>query len=159
MVKLNITLGGPVLNNYINIDPLPRQPQQDLIQAEPDKLDHLVDNNECSQIIAEGVLDFYPLGARYQVITHWLSKLSHGGTLVLTCRDIHDLSRQIHRGEISGTSDINNALYGAANHMWTLRKSVASLEDTIQMCLANGQTEVVAVKYIGADYVLTVKRK
>lgn len=83
-MKINLTYGGssPIENDHLNLDPL-ADGSDSRIQAHPNMLDAHVDRAGCEQLLARDVIDFFDPSLVDNLITHWVSKLRHGGMLVV----------------------------------------------------------------------------
>jgi hypothetical protein len=159
VLKLNISLGQPPLNGYWNIDPLAPEGSDKHVRADPNCLDGIVDNNECEEVLAQYTLDFIPLQARFQVLTHWMSKVAHGGMLILTCLNINELARLIHLGQIADSQSITANVFGPCTNIWLIRKSVTTVDDTIGMIRQGGQFDVEKVVFDGLMFTVVARRK
>ena len=95
-MKINITLGGSgYKSGYVNVDPTLKRMgeevvlekanngQTNVIKADIRNLDEITLENECVEIVAEDILDYLQLGESRKVLAHWISKLRHGGKIVV----------------------------------------------------------------------------
>lgn len=158
-MKVQLTLGKPSLNGYMVLDPLANPNQNDRIQADPTNLDAFVDANECSEFLSLEILDHVPIFIRPKVLNHWLTKISHGGTITISATDMNELSRLIQNGQLNDIVSINNALYSTGQNVWLVKKSYVPLQQTIEMIMSTGQFNIEHVKFEGFQYFVTARRK
>ena len=78
-MKIRITVGAEEkLNGYINVDPVSRF---DDLESDVRNLDSIAEDAECSEVLAEEVIDFIRREEVYPILDHWISKLRHGGKM------------------------------------------------------------------------------
>lgn len=157
-MKINLKLGQPPINGYVNLDPLAQSGDTKSIQADLSNLDQFVDANECSEILALYVLDFFPLQMRPQILMHWMSKVAHDGTLTLSGLDIREAARLIHLGYIDNSPQITDTLYGPAQNLWTIRKGVTAPQEIIDIVLSTGQFRLENQKFDNLYWLLSFRR-
>lgn len=157
-MKLNLLIGGAALNGYLNADQV-FNGQSDRVQAELQDLDPIVDHNECEEVLALDILDFMPLSMRQKTLHGWMTKVAHGGTITLSCLDLNEFTRQVYNGNLHDTYQVNQILFGPVTHTWSIRKSICTLSDTVQMIMSTGQFDVVSQRFSGVHYIVTAKRK
>ncbi len=156
LLKINLKLGGQNLNGYLNIDPI--SSAEGCVQHNLDNIEDLVDHNSASEFIANDVLDYLPIGMKQNVLTHWLTKISHGGSFIMTGTDIREAARLIHTGKVDMMTQGNNLLYGMGNNMWTLKKGLLTWEDAVNMIMSTGQFQVESMKFQDYKYVIKAVR-
>lgn len=76
-----------------------------------DNIDGLCDDNECTMIFGQSILDSIPFEKHAEFINHLYSKLRHGGRLILGGTDIVSLSLNIFNKTIN-VNDANKMIYG-----------------------------------------------
>lgn len=155
-MRVQLTIQKPALNGFLVIDPTCQPGQNDRVLCQNiTNLDDLVDNNECEEIICEEVLDYLPLPARLPALSNYLTKIQHGGTIVITGLCPYEASRLVHQGQLSNLQQINALLYGTA----ALRKSIVPAEYNVGIAVQTGQFVVEQVKYANLQYVIVMRRK
>jgi hypothetical protein len=157
-MKLNLLIGGAALNGYLNADQL-FNGQNDRVQAELQDLDPIVDHNECDEVLALDILDFIPLSLRAKTLNGWMTKVAHGGTITVSCLDLSEFTRKVYNGDLKDTYQVNQILFGPVTTAWSIRKSVCTLSETVQMIMSTGQFDVVSQRFDGVHYIVTAKRK
>ena len=157
MLKVNIGVRlNPVLNGYLNLDLAAQPNENDRIHADIYKLDNLLDHNECDEIILNDSLDYLPYGqARQTALQHIMTKLAHGGKLIIMGSDIYEVCRLGHLGQLD-VQALNSIVYGIG------KKSFVRPMDNVQMVLSSGQFESEEVKYnsnVPFQYTVVMRRK
>lgn len=157
MLKVNIGVRlNPVLNGFLNLDLAAQPNENDRIHADIFKLDNLIDNNECDQIIINDSLDYLPFGqARQTALQHVMTKVSHGGKLIITGSDLYEVCRLGHLGQLDSQT-LNSIVYGIG------KKSFCRPNDNAQVILSSGQFDLVDKKFntnVPFQYILTFVRK
>lgn len=128
-MKLNLTLGHPPINGYLNVDPF--FDHDGKTKCDLDKLE-CVDDGECSEILAIDVLEYVPVPIADQTLTHWVSKLAHKGVLVIGGTNL----RQVCKCILDKTLDIDRAnqiLYGEQRFPGDLKYGMVDME---RLCAA-----------------------
>jgi len=109
-MKLNLLWGTNPRNGYTNVDPFGFGDEQKTLGS-LHQLNDIVDDNEAEEIIAEDVIDFLPRDSVVETIQHWISKLCHGGTLIIGGVDAYEVARAFANYEIN-LADLNYLLHG-----------------------------------------------
>lgn len=126
-MKVNLLLGDDSpRSNYLNLDPLapPNDPYRK--QGSLTNFDEFADDAECDEIIATDILDFFSGKDTDAVATYWLSKLRHGGQIVIGGVDIRSVARAITNGSLT-LEAANVLLYGTQDTASTFRKSSTTM--------------------------------
>ena len=160
-MKVNLLIGNssPVLNGYLNIDCCGNPQSSDRIVGQIENLEALVDANECEELIALQVLDHMPIQIRAKVLQHYLTRIAHGGLLIISSIDLMEVSRLIYNGSIADILEMNKLVYGIGNNPWSWKKSFIPLQDTIGLIMNGGQFVIESIKYDGVFYVIKSRRK
>jgi hypothetical protein len=98
-MKLNICVNGEYKENYKNIEPRIN-------------LDDVVQNAECEEILALNIMDYIPTEIVYNILKHYVSKLRHGGKIILGGTDLVLLSKEIVTGRLN-IVEANKMLHGS----------------------------------------------
>jgi hypothetical protein len=130
-MKINITLGGAGYKaGYVNIDPTLKRLGEDIIlenanddqtnviKADVRNLDDVALENECLEIVAEDILDYLQIKESRTVLAHWISKLRHGGKIVVGGTD-----RSID------SESLNEIIHGSFAESWSVKLSHTTMED------------------------------
>ena len=157
-LKVNLKISGPNINNFLNIDPLSNPNDPNCVAANFDNIDALVDHNSCSQLLALDVLDYLPLQMRAQVLNNWACKISHGGTIIVGGLDIREAARAIYYQNLDILREGNLMLFGPADHIMRLKKSLVTIDDTVNMIMQTNQFSIISKKFDGLNYLVEARR-
>lgn len=100
-------------------------------------LNHVIDDAEAIEIRAIEILEYFPANLSEQIINYWLSKLAHGGRLVLGLIDPQELSRHFSQGRLD-IDQLNLFLYGEQREPWQFRKTVFTLPQAVAYLESKG---------------------
>lgn len=157
-MKLNLTINGVPLNGYLNIDPLAQPNDQSKVQHPLDNLDDLVDNNECDEVLAYGIIDVFPIEVKKDKLAYWASKVEHKGVFVFSGTDLRKASKII-ADESMDTRNSNALLYGnPAANPWTTKRSLWTLDEARSAIVSTQQFNIYSIEYSGIDYIIKAKR-
>lgn len=144
------------LNGFLNLDLAAQPNEQDRVHADIYKLDSLLDNNECDQVILNDSLDYLPFGqARQTALQHVMTKIAHGGQLIIMGTDIREACRLGHLGQLND-QQLNHIVYGMG------KKSFVSLEENVNVVLSGGQFDLLEKKFnlnLSFQYIQTFQRR
>lgn len=116
-MKLNITIQPYELNGYLNISPLKGENIWQL-SAEP---------AECMEIIAEDIVDYIPNADLENVVKNYVSKLRHGGKIILGGTDVFEVSKRISM-QSKDISELNQLIYGVESPTgWGFKRGISSI--------------------------------
>lgn len=107
-MKVFIGIGNSHMNGYLNIDPLGGEGKQSLDFR---NLDPVCDTAECTEICAPDILDYIHISEVIDVLRNWVSKLRHGGTLIVGGFDAYEVCCGVVSGQLD-TIEFNNIIYG-----------------------------------------------
>jgi len=131
-MKLHISVGkGFTKPGYLNIDPITGQGNELSVKADIRKLDEFVSDSECTEIIAENVLDYLEAGEADQALQHWVKKLRHGGKIIIGGTDAHQISKMFYYKEID-IEKFNLLTHGQFSAPWDVFMSHTTIEDLLQ---------------------------
>jgi 2-succinyl-5-enolpyruvyl-6-hydroxy-3-cyclohexene-1-carboxylate synthase len=157
MSKINLLIDSPaVKDGYINIDPFTQEGDQTKISGAVSKLDHTVDNGEASEIIAEDVIDY--LGPDYvdKAINNWLSKLQHGGIIVIGGTDIRVVCKSYFLRQLN-TVEVNNLIYGEQKNVQKYKKSCLTIHEVCELLKSLG-LKIILKRHDSFRYLIKAKR-
>ena len=121
--KINLLYGsGDVLHTHLNLDPFTSKETDVLIRADVKNLDDFVDDAEAQEIIALDVIDYIPLTDVNKVIKHWVSKLRHGGTLIIGGTDLFEVSKSFAQYRIDITR-ANKLIHGEQSKPYLIKRT------------------------------------
>ena len=119
-------------------------------------ISNLVEDNECLEILAPTIINYLPFNQLQQIITGWVSKLRHGGKIVLGGTDLYEISKRVTRGEID--TDLANVLiYGQQTGVWDVKRSQLNLKDVSDL-LSHLGLKIITKKLDGIDMVVEAIR-
>ncbi len=135
-MKLNLLWSGHALNGYINVDPFGFG-EEGKVVADVKNLDDVVDDAEATEIIAEDIIDFLPLGDVERVIEHWIKKLRHGGKIIVGGTDMFEVCKAFSNYTID-LAMANYLLHGAQEKPWEERHANFTLIGLAQFLKERG---------------------
>jgi len=116
-MKLNITIQPYELSGYKNISPL----------TGSNILDLPVEKAECTEIIGEDIIDYISYDKIQEVVTGYVSKLRHGGRIILGGTDIFEVAKQCIT-QSNPVQKTNQLLYGDGNPSgWGFKRSCTTI--------------------------------
>lgn len=135
-MRLNLLMDNPgdIRQGYLNVDLLaPDSDPAGRVQCDPSNLAPLVDAGEVTELVAHGILDLIPMHQANALLDHWLSRLAHGGTIVLSCVDILEVTKSLQNRLIT-IEQANVFLHGEQDKPWRFRQAnytLAQLADIL----------------------------
>ena len=134
-MKLRITVGAEdKLNGYTNVDPVS---QFDGLDADLRNLDAIVSDAECSEILADEVIDFIRQEEVYPILDHWINKLRHNGNIFVSFYDTRQIAKAFFRGKIS-LDEFNKIVHGTFSAPWYIRLGHTSVEEVSKFLQTRG---------------------
>ena len=120
--KINLLYGsGDVLHTHLNLDPFTAEETDTLIRADIKNLNDFVDDAEAQEIIALDVIDYIPLMDINKVIEHWVSKLRHGGSLIIGGVDLFEVSKAFAQYRLDIT-EANQLIHGEQSKPYLVKR-------------------------------------
>ena len=120
--KINLLYGsGDVLDTHLNLDPFTAEETDALIRADVKNLNDFVDDAEAEEIIALDVIDYMPLRDINTVIEHWVSKLRHGGSLIIGGVDLLEVSKAFVQYRLDITQ-MNQLVHGEQSKPYLVKR-------------------------------------
>jgi len=147
-VKAFITISEPAIEGYTYISPLLGHYLNDI--------SNLVENNECTEILAPSIINYLPFNQLQQTISNWVSKLRHGGKIIIGGYDMYEIAKRIVRGEIE-TDLANVLLYGQQINVWDVQRSQITLTDLVDLMTHLG-LKVIKKKLDGVEMIVEAVR-
>jgi hypothetical protein len=155
-MKVNLLYkSNNLLSGFINIDPF--SSKEDIesnkkIQGNIGDLDWVVEDSECTQIIAEDVLNYFAGPEVDQVIENWVRKLRHKGTIIIGGVDLFEVCRGID-GRYIDLVNANILLYGEDGE----KKSILSSID-LSKALRNLGLKIIKNRCNSYKYIIEAER-
>jgi hypothetical protein len=151
-MKLYLGLDIQPVSGHTTIDPLGGEGK---VALDFRNLDNVADNGECEVINAK-VLDHIHGSELYAVISHWVSKLAHGGSIMLGGRDLFEVSKRVITGE-SSNSDCNKMFYGVNNSATGISKGMYEANEIAGILVELG-LEIDKKRINGIDFIVEAHR-
>ena len=137
-VKINLLYGsGDVLHTHLNLDPFVAEETDVLIRSDVKNLDSFVDDAEAKEIIALDVIDYIPLTDINKVIEHWVSKLRHGGSLIIGGTDLFEVSKAFAQYRLDITKT-NKLIHGEQHKPYLIKRTNFSMLGLVDFLSALG---------------------
>jgi hypothetical protein len=152
-MKLYLTINSQPLNGYTTIDPFGGIGK---IALDHKNLDSVCETNECTEIYGPNILDYIHISSFNAVIDHYISKLRHGGRLILGGTDIRDISKKIIKDDIT-LADVNFLLYGPAPFNWLAKCGAHTMHD-VTTILKEKNLEIISQKCDELKFIIEAKR-
>lgn len=151
-MKVRIGYNQPSIKGYIHIDP---KPQTENIPAYTNSLENLnldgiVDNNECTEIVAGELINYIPVEKVFGILNHVCMKLRHGGKITVGGIDARLLALGIFNGGLD-PAEFNKTIF-AEGH-----KSILPMND-IALLLSKIGLVVTSRELNGVSYLITAER-
>ena len=108
-MKVNLLYGGAPLSGYLNVNHLGAS--EGCHHGNMTDLTEFIDDAEASEILALDVINFFCKNEVLGIIDNWVSKLRHGGKIIIGAADSDSICKSFYEHDIS-IADINSMLYG-----------------------------------------------
>lgn len=152
-MKLFVTINKEPINTYITVDPFGGSNK---IAIDHRNLDQACSTNECMEIYAPEILDHVHFTELDNFIKHYISKLRHGGRLIIGGTDIRDIAKKIIKDELS-INDVNNLFFGMSPMNWLSKTGSYTMHDIVNLLKQNG-LKIVKQKCDDIKYIIEAKR-
>ena len=119
-------------------------------------LDAVCTANECQELRALNILDYYHMADYDRLVSHWTSKLRHGATITLGGLDIIEVNTALYNNSIS-PDEYNTLVFGSSNQNWELKKSLLSIHQVGNLLLGKG-LQLVSKEFANLRYIITARR-
>ena len=113
-------------------------------------LDAVAQPNECTEILADNILDYIPTNNMYDVLKHYASKLRHNGKLIISGTDIVLVAKDIVTQRLN-LVEANKIIYGDRTEV---KSGMISMFDIIPLIESIG-LKVMKKSY--NDYIFTLE--
>lgn len=95
-MKIKLSVNDKPMNGYISLDPVPADPSiQPAFSGSFADLTAVVNMAECTEILADDILDYIHISDMYNVVQHWCGLLRHGGKIIIGGTDIAEVAKAI----------------------------------------------------------------
>lgn len=144
LMKINISI-QPEDIGYHNISPINGDNPFDL----------QINDNECTEIIADNILDYIPHSQLIPVLTHYVSKMRHGGKIILGGTDLIE-SMKVLLSDMN-IEESNSRLFGNQKHIWDFKKGGYTC-DIIAKCLQSLGLRIILKRIENCRFIVEAKR-
>ena len=156
-VKVNIIYNSAdILNGYHNISPF-NSDNPDVVIGNIASLDWIVDNGECSEIIATDSIEYLPHNKINEILSNWVSKLKVGGKLILGFLETAELVNMYNRGMLK-QEDFNKLLHGSQEQPYLVKLSSYSAPQLIESLQKQHTIKLMKHVLSGVDCSLVFER-
>lgn len=114
-----------------------------------------VENNECTLIIADTILDYISFSSLKDTLVHYVSKLRHKGTLIIGGTDLIESSKIL-----LSTQDLESAvinIFGTQEHPWKIKRACYSAQ-YIKNILENLKLKILHIRYNAYNFAIEAYR-
>lgn len=113
-MKLFIGVDVAPLNGYTTVDPVG---SENTISVDFRSLDSVCEPAECTEIRAPNILNFIHGSELYSVLANWVSKLRHGGKLIVGGSELLECCKSVMLGQIN-VAEANKLFYNEKRTPW-----------------------------------------
>ena len=128
-MKVHINVGKPAINGYINLDPMGGE---DKCVGQITNINGIAEDAECTEILADDILDFIPSNEILNTLRHYVGKLRHGGKLIIGGTDLHSVCQAIVTKQLNCV-EANHLLHGEQNNTWAFKYGQINLDDLVKL--------------------------
>lgn len=133
-MKLHISINKAPLNGYTNISPMGGEEK---FICNPKNLEGLVEDAQCTEIIAEDILDYIASNDILNFLTYYVKKLRHKGKLIIGGTDLYSLCKAVVTKNLNVLLT-NHLLHGEQTHPWDFKYGQISLDDLVDLLKSLG---------------------
>lgn len=129
-MKLYLSINGAPISNYLNLSPIQGDislGQEWVCWSNFGDLSQFAEHGEVWEILADNIIDYFPLSDIAKVLEYWAKLLRHGGKLIVGGTDAGELSREFFLGNIP-VQDLNKIVYGENARKSSLNYTVGIVE-------------------------------
>ncbi len=112
-MKLQLSVNKAPLNGYMNLDRSPVDPDsQPAFTGTFLNLSALIEESECTEILADDLLDYIPADEIMASLEYWVKLLRHGGKLIVGGTDLYEVSKAVSNQTLN-IKEANEVLHGS----------------------------------------------
>ena len=137
-MKVFISVGEQAMSGYTNIDP---SGGENKISMDFRCLDSICEASQCMEICAPNITDYLHHSEIMPVINNWVSKLRHGGTIIIGGSDSYEICKGVVNGKID-TIEFNVRYYGNSNSFPFIKTGMYTRHD-VESILVNMGLKIV----------------
>ena len=162
-MKLNLVFGSRnILSGYKNIDPFIDESQQSTfdnpikLKYDFTNLDRLCENGECEEIIVDNILSFFAAKDVDKILSHWISKIKHGGKIIILDIDLNHVATALNNGFLD-FNQANKLIYGNQSREWEFRRSLLSAP-ILQGALQQYGFNIIKYRFDNYEFIIEAMR-
>lgn len=156
-MKINLLYGhGDFLQSHLNINPFSLEETESMKIGDIRNLDGWVDDAEATEIIAMDVIDYFSLAEVNPILDHWISKLRHGGKIVIGGCDALDAAKALSQYELD-LQTFNMLIHGTQDQPHLYKKTTLTLIGIVEYFREHG-LKIIKQRKHGINYVVEAKR-
>jgi hypothetical protein len=148
-MKINITNHPKRNNGYINVCPF--------VGHNLGNFDNLCADNECTEIVADNILQFIPHHEVIELLKYWRKKLRVDGVVKIGGIEARLVNFAFLNGELS-LEKFNLLTFGQHNSSWDFHNGLYTI-DSITNILRQLGLKIVTKQIIGYNFVITARRE
>lgn len=152
-MKIFISVGSAHMNGYLNIDPIGGDNKTSMDFR---NLDPVCDTAECTEICAPDILDYIHISEIMNVLTNWISKLRHGGTIIVGGTDFYEAASGLVSGQLD-TVEFNKIVYGV-HPLHPIIKSGMFTRHDIESILREHGLKIIHKRVESRKFIVEAKR-
>lgn len=139
-MKVNILWdsAADIRSGYLNLDSF-ADGKDERVFCEPLDLSPHLDEGEVEELVALEVLQHLPSPEIDKILEHWMSRLAHGGKIVVGCVDAYEVARAVWNGSLLAQK-MNALLYGDQSKPSRYNCFSTTLEDLCRFFESRGYT-------------------
>jgi hypothetical protein len=153
-MKLYININTPPLSGYTTVDPAGGIAKKTIDHR---NLDPVCETNECTEIYAPYILNHIHFTDLDRVLTHYITKLRHGGVLRIGGTDVRDVAKKIIKDELT-IQQANDLMYGANSFNWVNHCGAYAMHDIVDF-LRSKNLKVTAQKSDDINFIVEAVRE
>ena len=128
-MKVNLIINGHSLSGHVNIDPYGFG-DSSKVAGDVFDIGHAVQDSEATEILAHDIINFTEYSKIDSVILNWVSKLRHGGVIVIGGKDLWHVSK-CYSQRLINTEEFNKAVFGNQEHKKDYRQSHVTMTEVV----------------------------
>ena len=147
-MKISITRSPSFITDYINICPLLGHHLQNF--------DNLVGNNQCTEILANNIINHIAHHNIEATLKYWVSKLRKNGQIIIDGTDARLVNFHFMNGDIS-VAQLNMLLFGRFSTPWDIQSGLYTNAFIKDLLVKNG-LKILKVELIDYSFLIKAQR-
>jgi hypothetical protein len=152
-MRVNLIYGkSDVLTGFLNIHPFAREETEHLKIADVKNLNRWAEDAEITELIANDVIDYFPMQDAPKIIAGWVRKLRIGGKIVISGIDLPLVAKSLSQRQID-TKTAVMLLHGSQEEPHLVRRFQVSLPEICNLLEQMG-LKIMKKRHMGFAYVV-----